>query len=415
MAVAFPAPISPLRRRARAFATGLAASAVLAVALALLMLWLLWRLNWPHTRAAGDPAFGISYSCNQAEYLLLEDTTLGLGAVPDDRPGRVEWCAARLDDILAATGARYLRLSAEWSQVEPREGEFDFTLIDALLATAQARGARVLLTVGVKAQRHPEFYVPQWVLDSANLGNQAVISDNPYLREQALAMVTAVVQHVAGSPAIDSWSADNEPYVTSGRDVSWKNWELGRDFVAAESAIIRANDPAGRPILVNHGQHFVQDRRWEDALADGDILGTSIYPFRNQSILGVRFVAPILEIGPFGPNYAYQARRARQAGKPYWITEMQAEPWAAGDVHAISPANPSPNFSPGKFDRSIDYARRTGADRVYLWGSEWWLYQRERYGDGSWLEQARAVLAPPGALAPQGGEVAHTGNDISQP
>jgi hypothetical protein len=415
MAAISPARTPPFSRRARSVAIGLAAAAAVMVALALVMLWLLWRLNWPHTEAAGAPAFGISFSCNQAEYLILEDTTLGLGDVPDDRPGRVQWCAARLDDILAATGARFVRLSAEWSQVEPREGEFDFTLIDGLLAAAQARGARVLLTVGVKAQRHPEFYVPEWVLDKANLGSGAVISDNPYLRQQALAMVTAVVQHVASAPAIDSWSADNEPYVTSGRDVSWKNWVLGRDFVAAESAIIRANDPARRPILVNHGQHFVQDRRWEDALADGDILGASIYPFRNQSLLGVQFVAPILEIGPFGPNYAYQARRAHAAGKPYWITEMQAEPWAPDDIHKISPANPSPNLTHGKFARSIDYARRTGADRVYLWGSEWWLYQRDRYGDASWLEQARAVLSAPPATVPSGGEVAHTGNDISQP
>ena len=38
--------------------------------------------------------------------------------------------------------------------------------------------------------------------------------------------------------------------------------------------------------------------------------------------------------------------------------------------------------------------RRTGADRVYLWGAEWWLYERDHFGDPRWWDMARAVLKP---------------------
>jgi len=41
----------------------------------------------------------------------------------------------------------------------------------------------------------------------------------------------------------------------------------------------------------------------------------------------------------------------------------------------------------------VAYARRTGAERIYLWGAEWWLYQEHRFGDGQWLEAARAAAA----------------------
>jgi hypothetical protein len=43
--------------------------------------------------------------------------------------------------------------------------------------------------------------------------------------------------------------------------------------------------------------------------------------------------------------------------------------------------------------RNIDYARRTGASRVYLWGAEWWLYQGEEFDDWRWLEAAKGAIA----------------------
>lgn len=344
------------------------------------------RLGWANTEPAGSPEFGINFSCNQAEFLLLEEPGRSL---PDDRPGREAWCADTLGILLDGLGVRRVRLSVEWSQVEPHEGVFDFGLLDALLSEAELRGARVLLTVGVKAQRHPEFYIPSWAEQRADLAGRSALSDDPYLRERILRMIAAVVEHAARSPAVDAWGAENEPYLASHRA---QGWYLARDFVAEEIRTIKANDPLGRPVSVNHGQHFVFDRRWQWAIADADVLGQSLYPFRNVNVLGLHFVVPILELGPLTPNYAYQGREAREAGGDFWITEMQAEPWTDDDLRLITPANPSRNLTPGNFRRNIDYARRTGASRVYFWGAEWWLYQRERFGDSTWWEIAREAI-----------------------
>jgi hypothetical protein len=51
-----------------------------------------------------------------------------------------------------------------------------------------------------------------------------------------------------------------------------------------------------------------------------------------------------------------------------------------------------PDVTPAHFRDDIDYARRTGADRVYLWGAEWWLFMREKYGDETWMALGRAAL-----------------------
>ena len=381
-------PRPPRRGLAAAVIVGAVACAVLLGGFAVLFN----RLSWAHREPPGAPLFGINFSCDYAEYLLLEDPTRGLGPVPDDRPGRVEWCADTFATLLRETGARHVRISAQWDEVEPVEGQFDFALPDALLETAQEHDARVLLTVGIKAQRHPEYYIPGWALEDLELEHGAVVTDDPLLRERALRMVEAVVRHVVNSPAIEAWGADNEPYVPSARANMWR---LGRDFVQEEIAIIRANDPLGRPVVVNQAQHHAWDRydtqrAW--ILEDADVLAISFYPFRNHRVLGIDFVVPIPELGPIHPNYAAHRKEAHAHGLEYWITEQQAEPWASSDMHLVSPERPSPNLSISKLYRSVDYARRTGADRVYLWGAEWWLFQRERYGDERWLEAAREII-----------------------
>lgn len=381
-----PGPF-PRRRFAYGLA-GIGGVALVALAGVLAMLWLFIALSWPHQEPLGNPAFGVNFSCRQAEYLLLE--VPGGPYVDRSRPDRPAWCAQTLGAILRGTGAHYVRLSVEWSTVEPEPGVYDFRVVDAMLAEAQRDNARVLLTVGVKAQRSPEFYIPDWVLSHAKLPASGDISANPYLRDQALAMVRTVVAHTASSPAIDSWEADNEPYISSART---NEWTLGRGFVQQIVSIMHATDPDHRPVVINQAQHYVFDRRWKNALADGDILAASVYPFRNYDIFGHNVVIPILELGPLGPNYAAQGRAAASQGKQFWITEMQAEPWADTDIRLITPQNPSPNLTHNNLARSIDYARRTGASRVYLWGSEWWYYEMVHNHDASWWIQARAAIS----------------------
>jgi hypothetical protein len=380
----------PSRRRVGVAFAVFGGGAVIGLGLLALFAFLFVRLSWPHVEPLGHPEFGINYSCNHAEYLLLEDPALGpAGYVPDSRPGRAEWCAQTLGTLLTGTGAKHVRISVEWSQAEPQEGVYDFRMIDALLAEAEKDGAKVLLTVGVKGQRSPEFYLPDWVLSKTTLGEGEVISDDPLVHDAALAMVRTVVAHVAGSGAIEAWEADNEPYVASNRS---DNWTLSQAFVEEEVATIRAGDAMHREITINHAQHLVFDRRWQEALADADVLSASIYPYRNYEILGHQYVVPILELGWLAQNYAAQARAAHEEGKPFWLTEMQAEPWADIDLRLISPEHPSPNLTVANFEQSLDYARRSGADRVYLWGAEWWLYEKVHFGDSTWWDLGRAAI-----------------------
>ena len=394
-------PADPVRQRQRrrallAFAATGAGAAVAAGMLAGLAVAFV-QLSWPHQETPGEPEVGINFECNQAEYLLLEDPAKGpAGYVTDDRPGRAEWCAETLGTLLEETGTKHVRLSMEWPEVEPHEGAYDFRLLDALLSEAERHGAGVLLSIGLKGQRHPEFYLPAWVLDRANLEDGQDVATDPAVHDAGLRMVADVARHAAESTAVEAWLADNEPYLPSPRA---HNWVIGRTFVQEEVAAIRAADPRGRPVAINHGEHFVFDRRWEWSLEDADIVATSVYPFRNYQVAGLHFVVPILEIGPLAPNYAARARETKERGKEFWITEMQAEPWADGDIRQVSPGEPADDLTPENFRKNMEYARLSGASRVYLWGAEWWLYQQQHYGDGQWLALAREAIAGSGGTA----------------
>ncbi len=378
----------PKSRRARIAA--ICAGAIAAAGLLAGQVWLFAALSWTHREDPADSLMGINFSCDQAEFLLLEEP--GGPFISDDRPGRADWCAETLGRLLDETGAGAVRISVQWDEVEPAEGQFDFSVTDALLAAAEEHDATVMLSLGMKAQRHPEFYIPAWALEGTDVQDGDVISDDPLLRRRALAMVAAATEHFAASDAVDSWSAENEPYIRSHRS---NQWRLSREYVAGLVQAIHAHDPRGRPVSINHAQHFVMDRRWKDALADSDILSQSMYPRRNMEVLGFDFVVNIMELGPLMPNYAHQAREARAAGKQFWVTELQGEPWTDGDARLVSPDNPSPNLSPEGLRSNAIYARQSGAERVYLWGAEWWLFQQERYGDSRWLEAARGVIAKP--------------------
>ena len=59
-------------------------------------------------------------------------------------------------------GLNALRLGAYWSDIEPEHGVFDFEQLDELLHKCEAMNIQVLLTLGMKGPRWPEFHIPAW-------------------------------------------------------------------------------------------------------------------------------------------------------------------------------------------------------------------------------------------------------------
>lgn len=340
-------------------------------ALILVAMFALSSRGWSTTRAEGAPEYGINFSCKRAQF-FGED------------------CAALFRQSLVELNVRHVRLSAYWSDIEREPGVYDFREIDVLLAIAREREAAVTVTIGMKAQRFPEFWFPTWLRLAAALPLDVFPEDSPLITAALFPYLTAAAAHIGASDAVESIQVENEPFVHYQGHAN--GWRIRKSFLAREIATVRAADSGHHPIVISHASWLKRDGTWRWILENADVLAQSVYTKRQRGPWPWLYIFPY-RIGPLTPDLPGQARAARQAGKSLWIAELQAEPYEqpAIDVRRI-PTSAAASFSPRWFEDNVALARRSGASRVYLWGVEWWAYLRDARGDPALWDEAKALM-----------------------
>jgi len=270
-----------------------------------------------------------------------------------------------------------------------------------LVGEAAAAGRELVLTVGMKAQGWPEFYIPERLVPEARPGTD-VAASKVDLRAAVLEFVAATVDRYRGQPAIVAWQIENEPLNPSGP----RRWWIGPTFVAEEIAAVRRLDPH-RPITLNVFSRF---NAWLDArsirhgldlrrmlgshdqrpeaealslLAPGDILGLDVYRRIGYRRFGVRMLTRSRH---WRRNAARWAARAAAEGKQAWVLEAQAEPWEPPLAGGREPRS----CRPAELAVTVSGLWDAGCATVLLWGVEHWLAQ-DTHGDGSWLEAVRKL------------------------
>ncbi|MGI8552568.1 MAG: beta-galactosidase [Dehalococcoidia bacterium] len=344
---------------------------LLPVALLLTGIRVAWGSSWYRTAPLGSPIYGVDFSCRQAQW-LGED------------------CHQAYTAILEQLHVRHIRLSAYWDQIEAQAGVYDFSELDWQIDEAARHGTAVTLSVGMKAQRAPEYYLPDWVRAGQHIPEGASPAANPAIAAATLDFVRATVQHEAGKAAIETWQVENEPFVHFWHTAH--DWSLPEWFVQQEAAAIRASDPQGRPLLITHASWLRTDGTLRQILKTADIVGEAVYTKRQRGLFAGIYLYPF-ELGPLTPDLPRQARTAERQGKELWISELQAEPFEANWVTVKTPdAQTFPSISPELLESNLRLAERSGATRVYLWGAEWWYYQLHTHNDPSLWNIAQRTL-----------------------
>jgi hypothetical protein len=268
-------------------------------------------------------------------------------------------------------GFGLVRISAYWDELDA--GRFE--PLEELLAAAERADQPLVVTVGMKAIRWPEFYVPP------ALATRAMNE----LRIPVLEFVTATVERYRSSPNVAAWQVENEPLNRSGPRRRW----IPLEMVADEVAVVRSLDT--RPLVLTAFRHFSllvdwASRPWPwtpverhllGLLNEGDALGLDVYTRIGWSLGGLRRASAARASWPEEAQAI--AAEARAANKQAWLTEVQAEPWGAD------------SFSPTDLATVYRALVGQGFDRVFLWGAEHWLW-RQAQGDGSWLRQVEVLL-----------------------
>lgn len=331
--------------------------------------------KWPplNTSIKRPPKLGTTFSQLQCSYLGID--------------------YQKAFEHICSLGFNTIRLCAYWSEIERAPNTFDFSTLDWLLGTAEKHSIDVVLTVGMKAPRWPEFHFPDWVKERCDTSNTGQPLDaNDALADHTLNFVLAVMQHTKDAQGITSWQIENEafnrPDVAAGRFLSY-------EFVQREVALARALARPGQRVVLTNGislspLDFSQDdeRAFQQSLSLADAVGINVY-----SKIGT-FLPGMYET-PFPVYWRKLANwrdSLKSAGKAAWITEAQAEPWEYKSLVAIGRAG-YPSASP---QSATDLAITLGQleyNPVFLWGCEYWYWQKVN-GRNNWWAGLQQFIQP---------------------
>lgn len=275
-----------------------------------------------------------------------------------------------LDDL----GVKNLRIVAYWDQIEKTRGKYDFTDVKWQLDQAEKRGAKVIMTIGRKVPRYPECFEPDWwkTLSTDDAKNAALYD-----------YIGVATRELKYSKAIVMWQVENEPFFPFG-ECKFSSV----DIVKREVAVTRGLDP--RPILV---QDSGEGGLWFLTYKMGDYLGISMYRKIWYDFWGVFFGRFIYFQYPLA-HWSYKIK-ADLFGVPYqkiFVTELQAEPWGPRINSELSQEDIDKTMSKHLFLETISYAQNAGFKDLYLWGVEWWIFEKEVKGNSYYYDTAKALF-----------------------
>ncbi|MBN2482757.1 MAG: beta-galactosidase [Candidatus Omnitrophica bacterium] len=334
---------------------------------------------------AAEPRLGTTFSQQQCDYL------------------GIDW--KETYEEITGMDFEFLRLGAYWSRIEREEGEYDFSELDWQLDIAAQKKIKVLLTVGMKSPRWPEYYLPDWLKVKIRMRRGADITQHEEVRAAVLKFIRKVVGRYREHEAVYAWQIENEPFNHSGPF----GWRIGRDFLQEEIALVRRLDPENRPVVVNvlaTSNTFLRllfrliYRRdpIRETVGIADIPAFNIYPVIGHKWGGMRFCFKTrMEQLVFYIRSLVQKVHGQQ--KEAWVTELQAEPWEPGKlVHADEEELMCPLQS---YTSVFKEMASVGFDTVFLWGVEYWYYRKVRHDDPSWMDTMKEIIpAHPSQLSP---------------
>jgi hypothetical protein len=243
------------------------------------------------------------------------------GGFADQAPDAI----ARDLDLIAATGARWLRVALDWARVQPDPATLDWSRFDAVVAGALARGIHVLLV---------PTYAPAWA--------QVAGGTSPRSRVQFAQFAGRAVAHY-GAFGVRDWEVWNEPNLQR----FWQPRVSASAYAAllrSTASTIHALDPGARVLsgglarTYNSGAsvtatHYLQRLARTQALreVDGVAVHTYSYPLRPSA----RTDDPRnawAELDARSPSVRSILRDAGLSHKRVWITEFGAPTAGTGAV-----------------------------------------------------------------------------------
>lgn len=268
-----------------------------------------------------------------------------------------------------------IRIPIYWDLVEKEPGQYDFADIDWQLQEAAKRDAKIILVIGRKVPRWPECFIPKWAGDKTDVH-----------QERLLAFEKVVVERYKDNhPEIVNWQVENEPFLDFGDCPTIDNAKL----LDAEIAQLKTLD-SSRPVMITDSGEL---SLWIRAAKRADIFGTTMYRevYSSRELFGRK-------LGhwryPIGPNF-FKLKRvliSLFADKDnFTVIELQGEPWVQGWTVHQPVALQLESMNAEILKDNFEFAKKTGADDVYVWGVEWWYWMKTTQNNETLWQQAKLL------------------------
>ena len=278
----------------------------------------------------------------------------------------------------------WIRLGCYWDEIEEEQGKFNFSKLDTLIEFCEKNNLKVVLTVGMKAPRYPEYYIPKWLEKKLNLEKDTVITKkNKRLLDATLNLLEITLNRFKEYSSVKVWQMENEPLDPAGE----KGLRISPEFLQEEASLIRKIDPS-RQLKINVWGNKLKSRGYyKDAMKISNIVGLTLF-LREP---GPNFDKTHTYIGPHDTRREIKkiVSYIKSHNKKVWITELQAEPWEPDEI-VTKKKNP-PSFLPKHFESNLQYARGLNPEVVLLWGFEYW-YWRKMNGDLRYWTKAKETI-----------------------
>jgi len=274
-----------------------------------------------------------------------------------------ETYAAILDDLKV----KYIRIPVYWDEIEKNEGTYDFSKYDYLLEEGAKRQVKFIISVGRRLPRWPECHSPAW------LNHQDEIA----IRVATLNAIRTVVERYRLNDSVEYWQVENEPFLSTFGVCP----TLDSDFLQQEFDLVRSLDD--RELIITGSGELGS---WRRQAKIGDIFGSTLYRVVYDPWVGfIRYPIPTF-------YYNLKAKLAGLSSERLMILELQAEPWVPqGKMIYQSEKDVNRSMSVRQFKANLQYAINLNFRRSYVWGVEWWYFQK-KYGNPEYWRIAEGLF-----------------------
>lgn len=288
---------------------------------------------------------GVSFTPSTAEYL------------------GTDWRAnymALLDDLKF----RNLRLMSYWNDIEAKPGHYHYEDLDWQVDQAKQRGAKIVLSIGLRQPRWPECHQAPWAIELEK-------TNKAEWRKQLNVFIGKTVDRYKHNPAIKGWHLENEFSNRVFGDCD----DHDRQRLIDELALVKQHDTS-HPVSMSAADQLGFPARGPL----GDIYTTSLYRGNYVKYIGY-FQYPL-------PTFFYSSKAffiQLFHGKQSYIHELQMEPWGPKPTVQLSVAEQNHYMNDARMRSTVTFALHTGMKRMDFWGAEWWYWRKTHFNDpGPW-------------------------------